>query len=276
MGAHWQTPLGALVLAMLTATQPHAALGTDDVAAVRGLFKIETVAGSPITGYTLAVIGGATAEAAASATCVTSVDGACSLMVAANATFVVRGQLPPRYQDLYIYGAAGSIDFNYTTFMGTRVEARALGVVYPHLSPYSASKGMVVVGMDRLLDPHAGLAPSNLAPAVGASAFVRGFNSSGYGPWIFDVLPQEGRRVTPKSSSFVTFPYLDPATGTAGCAHDSAMAPAAATVAGTASATAPPGQVCLISPGFTAQAPLQPVQVWPDAISVVSFICSHL
>ena len=68
--------------------------------------------------------------------------------------------------------------------MGTRAEAKVLALL--DRSIYDASRGYIVAGMDVLRDPAAGLAPSNLVAAVGATAVVDGLNGSA--PFIFEGL----------------------------------------------------------------------------------------
>ena len=79
--------------------------------------------------------------------CVTA-DGRCNIALPQNTPFSIYGKaLDPEYQDLYIIGSSGEAPgFNYTTYMGTRNEAKA---VYKLLDlEYSAESGIIVVGVD--------------------------------------------------------------------------------------------------------------------------------
>ena len=185
----------------------------------------------------------------------TDTDGTAVLQLPALRDFVVRGRLAPRYQDLFIVGRAGRTRFNYTTYMGTRLEAAALARLIG--VPYNTSRGYIVIGLDRLRDPSAGLAPSNLLPAVGSSAVVTGINGSA--PFVFagGLWPMRGRTISPTSSSFVTFPGM------------------AAASPGFASAVPPVGQVCEVSPAMTEGTDAQAVRAYPDAVTVVSFVCRN-
>ena len=216
---------------------------------VAGLFKIESPSGTPIAGMVLSAGAGANATSA-----VTDVDGRATLRLPASCGFEVVGTLPPHYQNLHIFGAAGVSSFQYTTYMGTRLEAAALARLAG--VPHDSSRGCVVVGLDALVDPHGGLAPSNLAPAVGATAALDGLNESA-APFVLmgNLWPVRTRTISANSSSFVTFPNV----AAARMAH------------GSATASPPVGQQCSVSPGFAAQP--QPVRAYPDAVSVVSFIC---
>ena len=210
---------------------------------VSGVFKIESPFGSPVVGMVLTVL-------ASNSTATTDSHGIATLPVGAHQEFIVHGSKPPHYQDLYIFGSASDATFNYTTYMGTRLEARLLALLVG--VPYNTSRGYIVIGMDDLINPAAGLAPSNLIPAVGTAAVVDGI--AGPSPFVFDGLrPVDGSTVTNKSSSFVTFPN------------------AVAGVAGVASAVPAAGQRCVVSPGMSNRA--QSVTAFPDAVSVVSFVC---
>merc|ERR1712224_106973 len=125
--------------------------------------------------------------------------------------------------------------------MGTRREAKLLALLIG--VPYNASRGYIVIGMDRLVSPAAGLAPSNLVPAVGAEAVVDGI--SGSEPFVFDGLrPVRTRTLSAHSSSFVTFPNME--AGRAGMAF----------------ATPASGE-CVISPAMSEQQHQQ-VIAYPD------------
>jgi hypothetical protein len=223
-----------------------------------GVFKVESPFGTPVSGMALSLI-----EPIVSDQVVTGDDGRAILEIPPDSSFVVKGVKPPLYQDLYIFGvspasngsssSSPSFLFNYTTYMGTRAEAKALAEVMG--LPYDESKGYIVVGMDDLKDPADGLAPSNLIPAVGASSLLEGIDSSAE-PFIFDLRPTQGVMVTNTSSSFVTYPLMD------------------TDEVGTSFATPPTGQTCLISPSLTdLGAAGQKVAAYPDSISVVSFVC---
>lgn len=218
---------------------------------VSGLFKVESPSGKPIAGMALSAGEGANATSA-----VTDAHGLATLRLPASRGFEVIGMLPPHYQDLHIFGTAGASDFQYTTYMGTRIEAAALARLAG--VPHDASRGYVVVGLDTLVDPHGGLAPSNLAPAVGTSAALGGLNESA-APFVLmgGLWPVSSQTISANSSSFVTFPNV----AAAKTPED----------AGTATASPPVGQRCSVSPGFAAQP--QPIRAYPDAVSVVSFLC---
>jgi hypothetical protein len=216
------------------------------LASVNGIFKLESPSGVPVDGMSLVNLSD---EAPAE---VTDSEGRAILVLQPDFDFVIKGTKPPMYQDLFIFGRTGSVDFNYTTYMGTRAEAEILARFIDE--PYNASLGYIVVGMDNLRDPAKGLAPSNLEPAVGASALID-IPESG-APFIFDLRPAEGNTITEKSGSFVTFPNV------------------LANIEGVAVSIAPNGQECLISPGLQDQSSPQAVVAFPDSVSVVSFICT--
>ena len=216
-------------------------------ALVRGIFKVESPLGSPVSGMSLM------AADQPNTTVCTDAEGKAVLSLPASRDFVIHGSRA-HYQDLYIIGNSGTApEFNYTTYMGSRREAevlaRLIGV------PYNSSRGYIVVGMDSLLDPTAGLAPSNLVPAIGATSNVSGI--SGSTPFVFvdGILPVSARTISAKSSSFVTYPNMEVNVGDA-------------------SAVPPIGQRCVTSPGMTSQ-PLR-VRAYPDAVTVVSFICQNV
>ena len=215
----------------------------DLVACVDGVFKIESPSGKPVAGMVLRSSLNSTAT-------VTDSNGEAVISLPPNQDFIVHGQKPPSYQELYIFGRAGSEPFNYTTYMGTRLEAQLLARLAG--DPYDPSLGYIVVGLDALKDPDAGLAPSNLIPAIGATALVQGINGSAPAFVLDGIMPVQTQTISSSSNSFVTFPNKVPG-------------------AGVASAQPPAGQRCAISPGMGAQP--QKVTAFPDAVSVVSFVC---
>jgi len=215
---------------------------------VPGLFKIESPLGAPIAGMKLTVPAYPNSTGN-----ITDEKGRATLFLPANQDFVVRITKPPHYQDLWIFGKTEAASFNYTTFMGTRAEAKVLALL--DRSIYDASRGYIVAGMDVLRDPAAGLAPSNLVAAVGATAVVDGLNGSA--PFIFEGLspfPVRSSTLTSKSSSFVTYPNVIPGVGKA-------------------STQPPPGAHCAVSPAYRSETWTQQIQVYPDSVSVISFVC---
>jgi len=220
-------------------------------ASVNGLFKVEGIFGGGVSGMSLSVI----SPTDCNSTAVTDHEGKAMLAVTAAKGFIVHGTNLAGYQDLFIFGFAGAVHFNYTTYMGSRLEAKLLG----HLAglPYNASLGYIILGMDNIRDPVAGLAPSNLVGAAGATAIINGI--SGQPPFIFegvDPFPVQTSTITARSTSFVTFPNMVPG------------------VQGLADVKAPKGQHCVVSPGYVGPVRLmQQIESFPDAVSVVSFVC---
>lgn len=212
---------------------------------LNGSFEMLGIMGRPLQGFELCVTG---PDSQCNGTSVV-VDkkGVAALGVQKNADFVVRAQHPPSYQNLYIWGNSGDVDFRYPTYMGTRFEAKVLGALMRH--PYNASRGSVVVGMDvRVGD--------QLEPALGASAMINGI--SGDKPFILydDFLPRAGRTVLPKGSSFVTWTNME------------------ADVMGVVEVTPPEGMQCFVSPGVSAKLRKLQISVQRDSVTVVSFICA--
>jgi hypothetical protein len=174
----------------------------------------------------------------------TDSNGRAVLALPSDTPFVVRGVKTPAYQDLFIFGVSGSADFRYVTYMGTREEAKVLARLIRH--PYNTSLGYIVVGMDISVNP------PDLEPAVGASAFISGI--SGGKPFIYNgIKPEDGQTVLPTGTSFVTWPDMTPGE------------------IGQVSATPPAGQNCVVPNG---QNEIQ-VQAYPDAVSVVSYLCQN-
>ena len=229
---------------------------------IAGNFKIESPAGAPIADMKLTLLspqspankGG---KKALSDSVYTDQEGKAKIFVEMNAPFVVQGTKPPDFQDMYIYGTSGGVEFNYTTYMGTRAEAQALAALSEMVPPYDASTGYLIVGMDTLRDPDAGLDPSNLIPAAGASALIYNVPTP-YAGFIFDPAITASQTITNRSSSFVTYPNVG------------------ANVLGQAvafNAEEVDKNTCTISPGFTSQIPPQVIEAFPDSVTVVSFLC---
>jgi hypothetical protein len=221
-----------------------------------GKFKVESPTGEPVVGMALSIFPGGKDV-------LTDDTGIAEISVVKSSFFVVRGR-KELYQTLYIFGKSSEADmFNYTSFMGSRAEARALSRLVG--IPFDPSLGTVVIGLDKLVDPEKGLAPSNLSPAVGSSAVLKGVGAAEGAeysePFVFAPRLTNGTTVLPHASSFITYLNRVPTT-TSTSTGPSAMA------------IAPAGQKCLFSPGMGSQEPeLQPVEVYADAVSVVSFIC---
>lgn len=176
--------------------------------------------------------------------------------------FIITGK-KELYPTLAIFGRVPGPDasavlspFRYTTFIGTRAEQRALGAIIG--LPYDSSLGYIVVGMDVMDDPALGLTPSNLSPAVGASAYIEGIESAdgSDSAFVFAPGPVGGHEVLPRGSSFVTFPNMVPGTE------------------GTVVVVPPDGMSCRLSPDVLASGDVvAAVQAFPDAVSVVSYVC---
>jgi hypothetical protein len=184
--------------------------------------------------------------------------------------FVIEGKMatrsvddgPSLYQPLFIYGIASSTDFYYTSFIGTRAQARATGAMID--VPYNSSNGYVVVGMDKMENPSQGLEPTNLKPAVGATCDLQGVEM-GSSPFVFTPKIQMGSTVEPHGSSFVTYADVVPGKGEV-----------MVTYSPPSRFRSRPG-VCGVSPGFVeslGNTVSQPIQVFPDSITVVSYVCS--
>ena len=126
-------------------------------------------------------------------------------------------------------------------------------------SPYNISNGYVVVGMDQLKDPAQKLTPSNLSPAIGASALLEGMESAE--PFTFTPqLTQPGNTVEKHGSSWVTWPDVQPGSGVVEVEDPQGA-----------------GKRCGVSPGFLDSLGMKmAVAVYPDSISVVSYICTDL
>lgn len=228
---------------------------------IAGTFKIESPAGDPIANMKLNLLSSQSGIVNSAASFFNSVytdeDGKAVIFVETNASFAVQGIKRPEFQDMYIYGTAGDIEFNYTTYMGTRAEAKAMAALSDMVPPYDASTGYLVVGMDMLRDPDAGLVPSNLIPAVGASASVYNVPTP-YAAFIFDPKITASQTITNRSSSFVTYPNVG------------ANVPGQAVASNAEEAGE---NTCTISPGFISQVPPQVIEVFPDSVTIVSFLC---
>ena len=231
---------------------------------VTGIFKIESPSGKPISGMTLVSVDNAYVHPysiSGSGWERTNENGTASLSMKANKFFIVKGSKRPIYQDLYIFGYAGKTDFYYTTLLGSKKEAKILANKIN--VPYNESRGYIVIGLDDMINPMQGLIPSNLEPAIGASVEIKGFHEEeggekmeGANPIIFSPLPTEGNQIVEKGSSFVTFPNYEPK------------------IRGKSQVTPPPSSQCLISPGFYSEdVNYMPVYAFPDAVTVVSYIC---
>lgn len=132
---------------------------------VNGILKIEQPSGEPVVNMTFYLYNDIDLN-----TWITDSNGMTNITVPSNSNFILKGINRPDFQDLYIYGWAGSIDFQYTTFMGTKTQALLFAKIIN--IPYNESNGYVVVGMDELIDPKKGLTPSNLIPAIGSKSYL--------------------------------------------------------------------------------------------------------
>jgi hypothetical protein len=225
---------------------------------ISGEFKIESPAGEGIAGMMLNVLSALPESRYADVGVYAKTDenGKASLSFPAYHPFVVKGTKAPDYQDMYIFGRTGSTDFQYTSFMGTRTETQAMAALSADIPAYDANTGYVIVGMDFLQDPDNGLEPSNLVPAVGATARVAGL-ATPYGGFIFDPTISFSTTLTNRSSSFVTYPNVQ--VGVEGHAE--------------AFNASDMSEGCLISPGFNQQVPPQYIEAFPDSVTVVCFLC---
>lgn len=230
-------------------------LGTTngDKSTVLGQLKIEEPTGKPIEGMLISLftINGNPPDL--DTEWFTDDSGMVNVTIPENSNFGLKGRKYPEFQDLYIYGSSRNFDFQYTTFMGSRLQAQLLANVIS--VPYNVSNGYIVLGMDFLEDVTKGYTPSNLKPAIGTSAYIAGIKSSP--PVIFDPRVEQGNSVLPHGSSFITWP--DVASGTSGQVR---IQPAA-------------NQQCFVSPGLTSTATAQPIYAFPDSVTVVSYICSN-
>jgi hypothetical protein len=222
------------------------------VAAVQGTFKIESPFGKPVAGFELCVVADATPETCSGTATTTDENGRAVLEVDSNSSYIVKGRKSPTYQDLYIFGESAPADFEYISYMGTKSEAVILAGLIKQ--PYNASLGYIVAGMDVVINS------TDLEPAVGASAAVTGI--AGGTPFVFNAigLPTDGNSVTRRGSSFVTWPNMQP--NQQGLVH----------------VTPPENMDCEVSPGIKppgvqSKSREQPIRVFADAVTVVSFIC---
>ncbi len=180
--------------------------------------------------------------------------GMLNITMRGGCEFIIHGQKKPAYPDIHIFGKSprnGS--FYYTTFIGTKLEQRALGILAG--VPYNASQGYLVVGLDTTIDGAKGLEPSNLKSAVGVNATC---NLKGKGsPFILDPLPKAGTTILQNGSSFVTWPNRDTlVVGNISVGHGSAF------------------QECRVSPALEPRTETAKISVFPDSVSVISFICT--
>lgn len=168
---------------------------------VEATLKLESPFGKPITNFTVSSSVGH---------CVTDDSGLCFLDVKPKSSFVLHGSAisdDSDYQDIWLYGKSPVADFKLTSYLGTRAEAKALGKAID--VPYNPSTGYMVVGLDSMKDPSQGNAPSNLVPAVGASAWIDGVKTGG-APFVYAPQPTPGHTVLENGSSFITFPNAVP------------------------------------------------------------------
>jgi len=161
-----------------------------------------------------------------------------------------------KYQDLYIFGTAHTA-FNYTTFFGTRDQAKAvfrtLGI------NLNVERGIAVVGLDVSSD--GSNQPESLEPAVGAGSDLH-YSDAARGevpqPFIYvGALPQFGADIIAQSQSFVTYPNVPLGTSKVMVTSLPPLLPAA----------------CLLSPGLPSPQQELEFQVYADSISVISYIC---
>ena len=236
---------------------------------VTGKFKVETPSGEPIQGMLLRHYPYDTANFQQNVSFVTDQEGMVDVTgFIPMHNFVIEGVMPPydtkislssKYQKLYVYGRSSSINFYYTTYLGTRAQAMITSKLVG--TAYNASNGYVVVGMDMMGDPRMGLVPSNLEPAVGATSTLSGLQYGGE-PFIFAPGIETGSTVQPHSSSFVTYPDVVPGNGDVSVTYSPP------------SSLCGPLCQCGVSPGFTEpHSETQPIEVFPDSISVVSYVC---
>lgn len=212
--------------------------------ALTGVFEIMGIMGKGLADFELCVT-------EASAECIgtkaaSNTTGVAVLDVSKDSNFVVRAQHRPAYQDLYVFGNSGDVDFRYPTFMGTKFEARALAALM--LRPYNASLGTLVVGMDVRVG-------NELQPAIGATAVVRGIR--GEKPFILydGFIPRAGQSVIPRGSSWVTWTNMEP------------------NVSGIVEVTPPKGMQCFVSPGLSSKLLNIQMSIFADSVTLVSFIC---
>lgn len=238
---------------------------------VTGMFKIETPSGEPIQGMVLRHYPYDATNYEYNAPFVTDQQGKVNVTgFVPKRNFVIEGIMSPydsakplssKYQKLYIYGKSSSIDFYYTTYLGTRTQAiltsKLIGI------PYNSSNGYVVVGMDIMEDPHMGLVPSNLEPAVGATSTLSGLQSGK--PFIFAPRIETGSTVQPHGSSFVTYPDVTPGHGNVTVTYASSLSSCGSFCQ------------CGVSPGFAESLnETQPIEVFPDSISIISYVCINV
>lgn len=185
----------------------------------------------------------------------TDSDGVANFACLDAGRFVVKG-VPSdssKYQDLYIFGTAQTA-FNYTTFFGTRDQAKAvfrtLGI------DFNVERGIAVVGLDVSSD--GSNQPESLEPAVGAGSALH-YSAPNQNeepqPFVYiGALPQFGAEITAQSQSFVTYPNVPVGTSKV-------------------TATPTPTSPCLLSPGLPSPQQELDFQVYADSISVISYIC---
>ena len=220
-----------------------------------GTFKIEDPLGEPVSGMELLVIEPEQSDDIYE----TDSGGVANVTFMGSGElekFVLQGKLPPLYQNLYIFGILpGDVEsFQYTTFIGTRSQARIFGQILD--LPYNRSNAYVVVGIDTLEDRSKGLQPSNLKPAVGASAIMEGDLKYG-DPFIFNPrIQQPGNTIEKHGSSWITYPDVEP--GEAEIV-----------------VTPPEKSQCGISPAFigTLKESIK-IKTYPDSVTIVSFVCT--
>ena len=173
-----------------------------------------------------------------------------------NDYFVVKGYPndTEKFQDMYIYGFTGSTAFNYTTFYGTRAQAKA--VFHTLDIDFDPSAGIAVVGLD--ISNDGSNEPSSLVAAVGAGSTLHydGVDAIPT-PFIYEgAIPKFGSQITERSQSFVTYPNIPTKSKNA------------------LLATSPNGLNCLLSPGLQYPQNELVFEVVADSITVVSYICA--
>jgi hypothetical protein len=211
---------------------------------ISGRFKVESPFGAPMQSMRLT-------DGLNSAT--TDNNGVAILTCMKEGKFVVKGvpEDQSKYQDLYIIGSALS-SFNYTTYYGSRDEAKAVEKILN--IKFDPTAGIVVVGLDVSSD--GSNQPESLQPAVGASAELE-YASATQQPTPFvykGLLPKFGAEILEGGQSFITYPNVPTNT--------------------TVSERASPQ--CLLSPGLPQPQEELIFEALPDSITVVSYICSDV
>ena len=235
---------------------PLIACGGKDLQQTVGIFKIEAPTGEPVVGMALRVLEPSGSEDTKYKTDDSGFANVTFEVEEQPATFILQSSELPLYQNLYIFGILPreAESFQYTTFIGPRSEARLIGHIIN--LPYNKSNAYVVVGIDVLEDSSKGLQPSNLKPAVNASATMSGDIQYG-DPFVFTPrIQQPGNTIEKHGSSWITFPDVTPGEAEI-------------------IVTPPDGNRCGISPGFI-ESFGQPMKIktYADSITIVSFVCT--